>query len=327
MSDSVQTMPSIADASTNEEDYFFTSLGLDDEDGSDGDEQDRNGIAGMKRSDDLLQPRNREDRMRAAYEESKRNYRESLNTLLGKIETDKTPPPAVSPSSENEKILKNRVDKLSREMFDTAMRTCVKLNDVKWAGYVADASQKYWKMPGHAGLAESASRAYHTAERYNDRGALYAYLVAAQQTLQVHTSSTTPSGAQHPQDPSLDVSAAFSRFLDLIEWVIDSVPANYAEPLFSELPEISGDDKAEISRPPRPQRSPPPSVTTSESYIRFGEELAGALMLTEKDLEISRKAWKKLGQLISLRLKAGNTDSSEADEGETTNMGRSVRSL
>jgi hypothetical protein len=76
--DPVDKLPSIVNASTQEEDYFFTSLGLEDDSGSDdGAEggQTRNEAAGTNKSSDLLQPRNREDRMRAAYEESKRLYK------------------------------------------------------------------------------------------------------------------------------------------------------------------------------------------------------------------------------------------------------------
>jgi hypothetical protein len=157
-----------------------------------------------------------------------------------------------------------------------------------------------------------------------DRGALYAYLVAAQETLQVRDgSSASSSGARLPNS-SPETSATFARFLDLVEWVIDSVPASYAQPLFVNAPE----DAVSLQRKQTTeQRTPPAFVTTSEAYMRLGEELAKDLQLTGKDLEISKKAWKKLGQLISVRLRAGNADASEADEGETTNMGRSVRSL
>lgn len=66
------SLPSIVDASTKEEDYFFTSLGLDDEE----DNQDpTSGEATKTQDDDLLRPRNRDERMRAAYEESKRLYK------------------------------------------------------------------------------------------------------------------------------------------------------------------------------------------------------------------------------------------------------------
>lgn len=65
-------LPSIVDASTKEEDYFFTSLGLDDdEDNQDG----RSETAGTRADDDLAKPRNRDERMKAAYEESKRLYK------------------------------------------------------------------------------------------------------------------------------------------------------------------------------------------------------------------------------------------------------------
>lgn len=60
---------SVADVSTKEEDYFFTSLGLDD------DEDVESGTPTATQSDDLLRSRNRDDRMRAAYEESKRLYK------------------------------------------------------------------------------------------------------------------------------------------------------------------------------------------------------------------------------------------------------------
>ncbi|KAJ9108973.1 hypothetical protein QFC21_000296 [Naganishia friedmannii] len=401
--DSVDKLPSIVDASTKEEDYFLTSLGLEDDSGSDDDD---GGVVGQttrkvgtetKSSTDLLQPRNREERMRAAYEESKRlykakhgytesgwyigldkhpyeytssvvssgsgnvhlnngqpvevdqkmidanvayefyagNYRKSLNVLLGRTETDDTPPPCASPTAKTETDMETRVDKLSREMFDCGMRTCVKLNDAQWAGYLADASRKYWSMPGHAGLAESSSRAYHTAQRYDDsiisllyaiadRGALYAYLVALQQTLQVCHESRSSAFAVIGQNPLPESSAVFTRLLDLVEWVIDSVPASYAQPLFADGSE------AVASPPPKQtqeQRTPPTSVTTSEAYMRLGDELAEVLQLKGKALETSRKAWKKLGQLISLRLRAGNVEGSEVEEGETTNMGRSVRSL
>jgi hypothetical protein len=59
---------SVADVSTKEEDYFFTSLGLED------DEDVESGTP-TAQSDDLLRSRNRDDRMRAAYEESKRLYK------------------------------------------------------------------------------------------------------------------------------------------------------------------------------------------------------------------------------------------------------------
>ncbi|KAJ9125321.1 hypothetical protein QFC22_000278 [Naganishia vaughanmartiniae] len=406
--DPVEKLPSIVDASPKEEDYFFTSLGLEDGSGSDVDVyagQDGSGTAGIKSSSDLLQPRNRKERMKAAYEESKRlykaehgytesgwyigldkhpyeytssvvssgsgnihlnngqpvevdqkmigklhstapdanvvyefyagNYRKSLNVLLGRTENDDTPPPSASPTSKAETEMKNKIDKLSREMFDCGMCTCVKLDDAEWAGYLADASRKYWSMPGHAGLAESASRAYHTAQRSNDsiisllyaiadRGALYAYLIAAQQTLRVcHTSGSSPT-APHAPDPSHDPSALFARFLHLVEWVIDSVPASYAQPLFAEVPDAAAGLQQKETKE---QRTPPASVTTSEAYMRFGEELTDTLCLTGKDLETCRKAWKKMGQLISTRLRAGNVDAPEAEEGETTKLGRSVRSL
>ena len=76
--DPVDKLPSIVDASTKEEDYFFTSLGLEDDSGSDDDTlvgQKHTEGAGTKSSSDLLQPRNRDERMRAAYEESKRLYK------------------------------------------------------------------------------------------------------------------------------------------------------------------------------------------------------------------------------------------------------------
>lgn len=60
---------SVADASTNEEDYFFTSLGLED------DADDNSGSPAGTQEGDLLRPRNRDDRMKAAYDESKRLYR------------------------------------------------------------------------------------------------------------------------------------------------------------------------------------------------------------------------------------------------------------
>jgi hypothetical protein len=62
------TIPSVTDVSTKEEDYFFTSLGLED------DEDEESGTPTAP-SDDLLRPRNRDDRMKAAYEESKRLYK------------------------------------------------------------------------------------------------------------------------------------------------------------------------------------------------------------------------------------------------------------
>jgi hypothetical protein len=66
------TLPSVEDASTKEEDYFFTSLGLD----NDEDNQDTASRETTKtQDDDLLRPRNRDERMRAAYEESKRLYK------------------------------------------------------------------------------------------------------------------------------------------------------------------------------------------------------------------------------------------------------------
>lgn len=63
------TISSVADVSTKEEDYFFTSLGLDD------DEDVESGTSNAAPSDDLLRSRNRDDRMKAAYEESKRLYK------------------------------------------------------------------------------------------------------------------------------------------------------------------------------------------------------------------------------------------------------------
>lgn len=65
-------VPSIVQASTKEEDYFFTSLGLDD------DEVDQDASVGSgptAKGDDLPKSRNRDERMRAAYEESKRLYK------------------------------------------------------------------------------------------------------------------------------------------------------------------------------------------------------------------------------------------------------------
>lgn len=83
-----------------------------------------------------------------AYEFYAGNYRKSLNALLGRTETDDTPPPSsASPTAKTEIDLKNTVDKLSREMFDCGMRTCVKLNDSQWAGYLADAGRKYVSPP------------------------------------------------------------------------------------------------------------------------------------------------------------------------------------
>lgn len=36
-----------------------------------------------------------------------------------------------------------RANKVSREMYDTAMRASVRLEDSGWAGYLADVSSKY----------------------------------------------------------------------------------------------------------------------------------------------------------------------------------------
>jgi hypothetical protein len=69
MSSPQDTISSVADVSTKEEDYFLTSLGLEDDD--DVESETPTGT----RADDLLRPRNRDDRMKAAYEESKRLYK------------------------------------------------------------------------------------------------------------------------------------------------------------------------------------------------------------------------------------------------------------
>ncbi|GHJ85577.1 hypothetical protein NliqN6_1979 [Naganishia liquefaciens] len=369
---------SVADTSTKEEDYFFTSLGLDDN------ENDKDVASGSAKSDDLLKPRNRDERMRAAYEESKRlykaehgytetgwyigldrhpyeytsqvvssksgnvhidandaqetdqkmldanaayayyagDYRKCLNIILGGS-YDATVPPFSSATLD--KAVENRANALSREIYSTVMRTCVKLNEAGWAGYLADASQKYWKISGHAGLAESASRAYHTAGRFNDaltallyaiadRGSLYAYLLSARETLEAAEPSY-PSNSH----PAIGERSILSRIREIIRWCIESVPTGYEQPLFP-------DDLPHLAKPGgqlKKDRPFPSDAASSDDYLNLGESFLDVLQLDGKDKEIGRKAWKKLGQMIAARLKVGSSGE-EMAEGD---MGRSVRSL
>lgn len=76
----------------------------------------------------------------AAYAYYAGDYRKSLNIILGGSNTASVPlfDPAIL-----DKSLEERANKLSRETYSTVMRTCTKLEEAGWAGYLADASQKY----------------------------------------------------------------------------------------------------------------------------------------------------------------------------------------
>lgn len=114
--------------------------------------------------------------------------------------------------------------------------------------------------------------------------------------------------------------------LEIVLWCIESVPIGYEQPLFSDMALAP----AEVAAPPtgtlKKDRPFPASTTGSESYVELGKDLESVLHVEGKDLEISKKAWKKLGQMISVRVKVG-TQSSEVEEGDSANLGRSVRSL
>lgn len=78
----------------------------------------------------------------AAYAYYAGHYRKSLSIIIGGSYTADVPAFGLA-AAELDAALKDRANKLSREMYDTAMRTCVQLKDSGWAGYLADVSQKY----------------------------------------------------------------------------------------------------------------------------------------------------------------------------------------
>ncbi|MBC9702251.1 MAG: hypothetical protein H9W83_06870 [Leuconostoc sp.] len=93
----------------------------------------------------------------------------------------------------------------------------------------------------------------------------------------------------------------------------------YEQPLFPE-------NKTEVATPIKKDRPFPACTAGSEGYMELGKDLERVLEAEGKDLEIVRKAWKKLGQMITVRLKVG-TQGSDLEDGDPASMGRSVRSL
>lgn len=113
-----------------------------------------------------------------------------------------------------------------------------------------------------------------------------------------------------------------SRVSEIIVWCIESVPVGYEQPLFPDhtpAPE-------EVAVPIKKDRPFPARTNGSERYISLGKDLEDVLRVEGKDLDITKKAWKKLGQMISVRLKVG-TQGSEVEDADPASMGRSVRSL
>jgi hypothetical protein len=82
----------------------------------------------------------------AAYAYYAGDYRKSLSIIVGGSYTSCVPAFGCA-SSEDETDMKERAKKVSREMYDVAMRACVRLEDSGWAGYLADASSKYVGIP------------------------------------------------------------------------------------------------------------------------------------------------------------------------------------
>lgn len=78
----------------------------------------------------------------AAYAYYACDYRKSLSIIVGGSYTSHVPALG-SGTTEDETAMKERANKVSREMYDTAMRASVRLEDSGWAGYLADASSKY----------------------------------------------------------------------------------------------------------------------------------------------------------------------------------------
>jgi hypothetical protein len=150
-----------------------------------------------------------------------------------------------------------------------------------------------------------------------DRGPLYAYLLAAQETLRAAMSAKTDSNP--PPSPADSEQDTLSRVSEVIVWCIESVPVGYEQPLFPEY-------TPEVATPIKKDRPFPASTAGSEGYMELGNDLERVLVAEGKDLEIVRKAWKKLGQMITVRLKVG-TQGSDLEDGDPASMGRSVRSL
>lgn len=152
-----------------------------------------------------------------------------------------------------------------------------------------------------------------------DRGPLYAYLLAARETLRSALSSEeTPLRKISLSETE---SQAFSRVSEVIVWCIESVPVGYEQPLF-----LDSGLTPETTTPVRKDRPFPASTAGSEGYIELGKDLERVLGVEGKNLEIVGKAWKKLGQMISVRLRVG-TQGTELEDGDPASMGRSVRSL
>jgi hypothetical protein len=78
----------------------------------------------------------------AAYAYYAGDYRKSLSIIIGGSYTSHVPALGFA-SGELETSMKERANKVSREMYDTAMRASVQLEDSGWAGYLAAASRKY----------------------------------------------------------------------------------------------------------------------------------------------------------------------------------------
>lgn len=154
-----------------------------------------------------------------------------------------------------------------------------------------------------------------------DRGPLYAYLLAAQETLQAALSNLQMNTAKTPSPPSSEHDT-LTRVSEIIIWCIESVPVGYEQPLFPD--HTPGPE--EVAAPIKKDRPFPARTTGPQSYIDLGKDLGVVLHVEGKDLDISKKAWKKLGQMISVRLKVG-TQGSEVEDGDPASMGRSVRSL
>lgn len=147
-----------------------------------------------------------------------------------------------------------------------------------------------------------------------DRGSLYAYLLAARDTLEAASSSQA-----EPVTTITGERSILLRVSDIIRWCIESVPAGYEQPLFS-------DDAASLARTEgqiKKNRPFPSDAIDSDDYLVLGESFLDILQLNGKDKEIGRKAWRKLGQMIAARMRVGSSGS----ELEERDMGRSVRSL
>lgn len=81
----------------------------------------------------------------AAYAYYSGDYRKSLSIILGGSYTAYVPELGAA-TTEDETTMKEKAKKVSREMFDVAMRACVRLEDSGWAGYLADTSSKYVRV-------------------------------------------------------------------------------------------------------------------------------------------------------------------------------------